>query len=511
MFKSLLALPETFTILKDVVLEFWNTENPPDQWNVGLLKVLPKKGDLSLPGNYRGIMLLEIAYKIVAKIVHQRLTPISESLDHETQCGFRPGRGCTDAIFTVKIALKKRREHNQQTWVLFLDLVKAFDRVPRDLLWLILERFGVPPKLLSVIKALHQTIQVKFTVDSISHILDCKIGVKQGDVLGPILFSMYIAAIMITWRQTRNHPQCIFRTKNDFVLTGRRPNTKGEDFVLGDSEYADDTAALFDSRESLITDAPVINTHFERFGMEIHAGLRSLRDKASKTEVLLVSNRNTQPIECDHEDVDLNNEKFFPVVDKFTYLGSVMTSDCSDREDVIYRIKKAGNVFGSLKKCIFGNVNLNLKVKGKVYESLVLSILLYGSESWCLTEELYRWLRSFHNRCVRAMCGVTMVDVFENHISNENLFNRLDTKCIDSYIVKRQLRWAGHVARMDLNRLPRKMISSWVSAKRPRGSPEMTYGRSFYKALKKANITKENWFDLAMDRDKWRDAYNNIS
>jgi len=245
--------------------------------------------------------------------------------------------------------------------------------------------------------------------------------------------------------------------------------------------------------------------------MEIHGGLRALRDKASKTEILLVSNRNAQPIECDRDDVNINNEKFFPVVDKFTYLGSIITSDCSDREDVIHRTKKAGNVFGSLRKCIFGNVNLNLEVKGKVYESLVLSILLYGSECWFLTEELYRWLRSFHNRCVRAMCGVSMVDVFENHISNENLFNRLDIKCIDSYVVKRQLRWAGHVARMDLNRLPRKMISSWVSAKRPRGSPEMTYGRSFYKALKKANITKDNWFNLAMDRNNWRAVCNTIS
>ena len=89
-------------------------------------------------------MLLDTFYKIIANIFHARLLPIAEQLDNESQCGFRPGRATTDAIFTVKIALKKRVEHNQSTWVLFLDLVKAFDRVPRELLWPILEKSGAP-------------------------------------------------------------------------------------------------------------------------------------------------------------------------------------------------------------------------------------------------------------------------------------------------------------------------------------------------------------------------------
>ena len=54
-------------------------------------------------------MLLEITYKIIAIILHARLLPIEERLDHEYQCGFRPGRGCTDAIFAIKIALKKEK------------------------------------------------------------------------------------------------------------------------------------------------------------------------------------------------------------------------------------------------------------------------------------------------------------------------------------------------------------------------------------------------------------------
>ena len=106
--KCLLKVEKTFDLLKEIILTFWRSEIPPSEWETGLLKILAKKGDLSQPGNYRGIMLLEIAYKIIAIILLKRLRPIAEGLDHESQCGFRPGRGCVDAVFTVKLVLKKR-------------------------------------------------------------------------------------------------------------------------------------------------------------------------------------------------------------------------------------------------------------------------------------------------------------------------------------------------------------------------------------------------------------------
>ena len=117
-----------------MVITFWRSEEMPVEWETGLLKILPKKGDKSDPSNYRGIMLLEVAYKIIANIVHMRLQRVLESpahVDHEPQCGFRSGRGTCDASFTIKQLIKKRREHGLETWVFFADLVKAFDRVPR--------------------------------------------------------------------------------------------------------------------------------------------------------------------------------------------------------------------------------------------------------------------------------------------------------------------------------------------------------------------------------------------
>ena len=68
--KALIEHEETFAILKSIVVDFCENEIPSDEWETGLLKILAKKGDLSLPGNYRGIMLLETAYKITAIILH---------------------------------------------------------------------------------------------------------------------------------------------------------------------------------------------------------------------------------------------------------------------------------------------------------------------------------------------------------------------------------------------------------------------------------------------------------
>ena len=506
---------DTYNILKIIILDFWNTELTPEEWEKGLLTILPKKGDLSLPGNYRGIMLLETAYKIVAIILHERLLPIEEGLEyHEGQCGFRPGRGCTDAIFTVKLAMKKRREHGLESWILFLDLVKAFDRVPREQLWMILGKLGVPTKLIQLLKSLHAHFIIKFSVNNIEHEILNIIGAKQGDVLGPRLFNFFGYAVMLTWHALDNRSLCVFYTKPDFVLTGRSYRARGgQKFDLPDSQYADDTAVLFTSRQSLEESTPLLIAHFAKFGLEIHVGRPG---KDSKTEILFVSapkHTYTEPDtydNCDLSDVQLGDGTFLPVVDKFCYLGSILSRDCSDEKDIAKRITKASNAFGSVRSQLFSNQNVSFAAKKFIYEGLILPILLYGSEVWCLTEDLYNKLRSFHSRSLRAMCRVNRAHTWKHHISNDDLRKRTGLMTIDQYITKRQLRWAGHLSRMGMERLPRMMLSSWVRNKRPRGCPKFTYGRGLKKALKKAKIDVNNWVEMAKDRTLWRNMLNVI-
>ena len=173
------------------------------------------------------------------------------------------------------------------------------------------------------------------------------------------------------------------------------------------------------------------------------------------------------------------------------------------------RIKAATAIFGAMNKCVFSRKDIQPKIKGQVYNALVLSILLYGSECWALREDLFKRLRSFHNQCVRTMCRITMAHTIRCRIRTTSLLNRLGILPIDDYYHHRLLRWAGHVARMDMSRTPRKLITGWVENPRPRGCPYMTWGRTLKKALKRYRLSTDfsEWSKIAQDRRNWRAVF----
>ena len=143
---------------------------------------------------------------------------------------------------------------------------------------------------------------------------------------------------------------------------------------------------------------------------------------------------------------------------EFKYLGSIVHYSLSSEADVDKRIKSATAAFGALKN-VFTNRHLDLKLKGRIYVALCLSILLYGSEVWSLREDLLSRLRSFHHRCVRTMCRINIAHTIRHHISTSSLLARLGIEPLETYYHRRLLRWAGHVSRMPLNRLPRMLLT----------------------------------------------------
>ena len=89
MFKSITKDNRCLNYLHTIIAEIRNSLTHLTQWDVGRIVIIPKKSNLHQPGNYRGIMLLEVTYKIIAIIIHKRLQPLIENINHESQCGFR--------------------------------------------------------------------------------------------------------------------------------------------------------------------------------------------------------------------------------------------------------------------------------------------------------------------------------------------------------------------------------------------------------------------------------------
>ena len=111
--------------LLDLVQTTWKEGEVPKDWSDALLVPIPKKGDLSKCDNWRGIALLDVVRKVVARIIQERLQDLAEEELLECQCGFRKGHGCSD-IFSVCQLVEKSWEHRAKSFLVFIDLKKAY-------------------------------------------------------------------------------------------------------------------------------------------------------------------------------------------------------------------------------------------------------------------------------------------------------------------------------------------------------------------------------------------------
>jgi hypothetical protein len=147
-------------------------------------------------------------------------------------------------------------------------------------------KLGVPPALLNVLRALHKTVNVKFAVEGVEKTVGSIIGVRQGDLLGPIFFNFHVAGAMMAWQAERTTRPPVLQTKGDFVLDGRewRKEEGGEPLEVADTLYADDTGEFFLERADAVKDVPLLVEFLERFGLFVHVKLPG--QKKSKSVLL---------------------------------------------------------------------------------------------------------------------------------------------------------------------------------------------------------------------------------
>jgi hypothetical protein len=214
---------ELWDRLLDLMKRVWEEGRVVEDWKNAEIVPIPKKGNMKVCDNWHGISLLDVVGKLFARIVQERLQTLAENILPESQCGFRSSRGCIDMIFVARQLVEKAVEHNQSLYSLFIDLRKAYDSIPRQALWTVLDKVGVPPKMLRIITSLHEhmlaVVRVgNTTTDSIS----VQNGLRQDCTLAPTLFNIYYSAVVDHWRRRCDVAGIDVRLKHGRKLIGDR-------------------------------------------------------------------------------------------------------------------------------------------------------------------------------------------------------------------------------------------------------------------------------------------------
>ena len=474
---------------------FWvKGQLPQDLRDANIIHLYKNKGDRSSCDNHRGISLLSIVGKILARIMLNRITKhILDDVVSESQCGFRKQRGTVDMVFAIRQLQEKCVEQHQDLHLLFIDLTKAFDTVNRAALWAILSKLGCPPRFVQIIRSFHDGMFCRVIENGdASDPFPVSNGVKQGCVLAPTLFSLLFAQMLsAALSQTETGVTIRYRTDGDFFNLRRlKAYTKVTRATVRDFLFADDCALAAHSEVDLQELADCFATAARSFGLTV---------SIKKTEVLrqLAPNTVRPPPNITMDGNVLKN------VDTFKYLGSCINSAANLDDEVLCRISRASQAFGRLHTRVWHERGISIKTKLSVYRAVVLPSLLHGCETWTCYRRHTKKLDQFHLRCLRKILCVSWKD----HVPNQEILRRAELTGIEAMLNQAQLRWSGHVTRMDNSRLPKQLFhAELTTGKRHKGGQRKRYKDVLKSTLKACNIPVDEWQALAQDRPSWRAA-----
>lgn len=488
-----------------------NPSSIPKSWKDAAVVILHKSGkDRTVCDSYRGISLLSIVYKVFGKVINLRMNAYceKEGIYPESQCGFRKGRSTADMITAIRLLIEMCQEQDKSLYISFLDLTKAYDLCNRSALWKILSRIGIPEGLVKVLQALHEDMEIFIdSGGSLSNPIKCANGVRQGDNIAATLFNIFFSIVIWLWKE-ENKGDVKLISKMDGYM---RNNFKNWDVdnrnviqsVIQDFLYADD--AGFCNHDPALHKQQIKD--FQRLAESL-----GLKLSIKKSETMTVN-------AADKCIVEMDGGKL-AVCMQFRYLGSIICDDGDLQHELARRISRAQGAWNTLSH-VWKDNRLTVATKVRIYKASVLPVLLYGCETWAVSERQVRRLESFQIRCVKKLAKTNYLKMRDNGISYLDLLQSLSSEKAKLHTIRwtmqsKLLSWVGHLARMDDNRIPKLLLFGKFpdpqDNQQREDSPSQNaflgrwnrYRDVIHKALEEREVMRCQWYEMARIRKIWR-------
>ena len=386
-------LKHTYNDCSNFILQALNnvfkiTHSFPLEWTSSTIIPIHKKGDTNMCDNYRSIWLSSLFSKIYTAILDKRLGDFTNTnnIIPEEQAGFREGYSTIDHIFSLYAMIKKQFTKDRKLYVCFVDYKKAFDSVNREALFIILERNGISGDCLKAIKSIYSSVLAAVKKEGkLSEYFECPSGLKQGCLLSPKLFTIFMTEISKALNKDGSHGiQFISNYPLIFHLL-----------------FADDLSLLSDTVGGLQNQLNILKQQPERLGLAINL---------SKTQVVVFrKGGHLAKIEkWFYGDQELQ------IVNVYKYLGLDFTTRLSFSNATSSFIAKAKQSCFQITKSLNSLNCYNLNVFMKLFDSKVYPVLSYACELWGMKD--MPEIEKVHTMSLKRFLNVSV------HCSNVTLY-----------------------------------------------------------------------------------------
>jgi len=355
----------------------------PKIWRESRTVLLHKGGDRELLDNYRGITINSNLGKLFTRIIGRRLEDDVEErgLLGEIQHAFRRGRRGTDALFVLTHIMDRYKREGKELIAAFLDVRKAYDRVWRKGMWQVLEELGYGGSLLRIIQALYKDLGTVLQLGSIeSRRVSIRVGLKQGCVLSPLLFALYIRKM--GWRlMNTGIGACIGEMRIPGIF------------------FADDMVLFGQNKEEMASLLKVVSDEGEKLKLSfnIKKSKVMLNGQVEKGQIWELGNGGEGSEERGLEEVE--DYKYLGVT--IRAVGKVFGAQAANMA------VKAKRVAGVVKMTANDSCNI-VEVGRRAWEAVARPAITYGSEIILLSKAEEEILERVQRDVARYLLGVPL-------------------------------------------------------------------------------------------------------